>query len=149
MPRPHLPLTGTCRCGAVQVTLTEAPIMTAACHCTGCQKMTGSAYSLTAMVPTPGLEVTGDTVRGGLKGDMLDHRFCPDCLTWMFTRITGMDDMVNVRPVLFDDTTWFSPFIETMVVEKLPWATTPAHHRFDGFPPAADYPALMAAYAAT
>ena len=97
--------------------MTQPPIMTAACHCTGRKKITGSAYSMTAMVSNLSLDVTRESVRGGLKGDMLDHRFCPDCLTWMFTQISDMDDVVNVCPVLFDDTTWFSPFIETMVVE--------------------------------
>ena len=60
-----------------------------------------------------------------------------------------MDDAVNVRPAVFDDTTWFSPFTETMVVAKLPRATTPAHHRFEGVPSPSDDPALMTAYAAT
>jgi hypothetical protein len=90
------------------------PIMTAACHCRGCKKMASSAYSLTVMVPADGFAVTqGETVVGGMHGEQLEHNFCPWCMSWMFTRITGMD-FVNVRPTLLDDASWFRPYIETV-----------------------------------
>ncbi|MGA0541012.1 GFA family protein [Neotabrizicola sp. VNH66] len=143
------PRTGTCRCGATELTVTAPPFMTAACHCDGCRKMAASAFSLTAMVPAAAFRVSrGQTVRGGAKGPQLEHNFCPDCLTWMFTRIVGMEDFLNIRPTMFDEPSWCDPFIETMTAERLSWATTPARHSFTGFPPAADYPALMAAFAA-
>ena len=66
----------------------------------------------------------------------------------MFTRIDGVDDFVNVRPTMFEDTSWFSPFIETMTKEKLAWATAPAGHSFKEFPPMAEYQGLMAEFAA-
>lgn len=144
-----LPMTGKCRCGEVKFEITIEPLMTAACHCTGCQRMSGGAYSLTAMIPVNGFSVTeGDTVVGGLKGPQLHHHFCPSCMTWMFTRIEGVDAFVNVRPTLLEDPSWFSPFIETMTAEKLDWATTPARHRFEGFPAMEEMPDLLAEYAA-
>lgn len=144
-----LPMTGKCRCGDVKFEITIEPLMTAACHCTGCQRMSGGAYSLTAMIPVNGFSVTeGDTVVGGLKGPQLHHHFCPSCMTWMFTRIEGVDAFVNVRPTLLEDPSWFSPFIETMTAEKLDWATTPARHRFEGFPAMEEMPDLLAEYAA-
>ena len=90
-------LTGSCRCGGTRIELSAAPFMTSACHCTGCQKMSASAFSLTAMVPAEAFRVTaGEPVKGGIQGPRLDHYFCPDCKSWMFTRIDGMD-FVNVR----------------------------------------------------
>ena len=59
MPKPDLPMEGSCRCGATRIRITAPPLMTAACHCRGCQKMAASAFSLTAMVPTEGFEVIG------------------------------------------------------------------------------------------
>ena len=142
-----LPQTGRCRCGATEITVTAAPIMTAACHCTGCQRMSASAFSLTAMFPAAAIAVTkGQTVIGGAGSDLLAHHCCPACMTWMFTRITGMD-FVNVRPTMFDVPDWATPFIETMTDESLPWARTPARHRFAGFPPQAEFMGLMEAYA--
>nr|WP_097107911.1 GFA family protein [Hoeflea halophila] len=143
-------MTGKCRCGEVRFQITQSPLMTAACHCTGCQRMSGSAYSLTAMIPVDGFYVIeGDTVVGGLRGPQLHHNFCPSCMTWMFTRIEGVHTFVNVRPTLLEDANWFSPFIETMTVEKLDWATTPAKHSFQGFPAMDEMPDLIAEYAAS
>ena len=77
MPTIALPLTGACRCGRVKIRATKPAFMTAACHCTGCQKMASSAFSLTAMFPADGFEVTeGETVIGGMHGDFLHHNFC-------------------------------------------------------------------------
>ena len=42
---------GQCRCGAVRIEATGAPLATMACHCTGCQRMTGGAYSLSSFYP--------------------------------------------------------------------------------------------------
>ena len=94
MKLPTLPLTGSCRCGDVHVEITIAPLMTAACHCKGCQKMSASAYSLTAMIPVQGFAVTkGVTQRGGIGHGQLNHQFCPRCKTWMFTGIEGIDEL--------------------------------------------------------
>ena len=145
-PSPH---TGTCRCGQTQVEGSAPPVMTSACHCRGCQRMSASAFSLSAMVPTAAFRVTkGTPVKGGAQGPQLDHYFCPECKTWMFTRIVGMDDLVNLRPSLFDVVEWLRPFIETMTAEKLPWATTPARHSYAGFPPVEDFQKLIEAFAA-
>lgn len=141
-------MTGGCRCDRVRFEIREAPLMTSACHCTGCQKMSSSAYSLTAIVPAAGFAVTqGDVVQGGLHGDDARHMFCDHCKTWMFTRIDAYG-FVNVRPTLLDDASWYTPFIETYTSEKLPWATTPARHTYDQFPPPEQYAQLMAEFAA-
>lgn len=142
-----LPLRGQCRCGATTFEVTEAPIMTAACHCTGCKRMSGSSYSLTAMVPVTGFAVTaGEPVLGGARTEGLDHYFCPACMSWLFTRPAGAD-FVNVRPSLLDDMSWFEPFIETMTTAKLPWVSLPVVHSYDGFPAPEDFGPLMADFA--
>jgi hypothetical protein len=123
------------------------PIMTAACHCTGCQRMSASAYSLTAMVPSTGFEVTcGEPVIGGLHGS-IRHFFCPHCKSWMFTRPHGFEQFVNVRPTMLKDPSWFVPFIETYTSEKLPWASTPAVYSFAKFPAMEEFGALMTEFA--
>ena len=143
----NLPWHGGCRCGAVRFAVTMPPLLTMACHCTGCQRMTASAFSLSTAIPTPGFEVTeGEPVLGGLKG-AAHHFFCPACLSWLYTRAEGMDGFVNVRATLLDDPSWFVPFVETWTREKLPWAGTPAWHSFEGFPAMEEFPALLQAFA--
>ena len=51
--------------------------MTAACHCAGCQRMSASAFSLTAMVPAALAVTQGNTVAGGLRGPELEAQFLP------------------------------------------------------------------------
>ena len=138
---------GGCHCGKVQLKVRGRPMMTMACHCTGCQKMTASAFSLSSLYPEDKVEVSGlEPVIGGLHGD-LRHFFCPHCLSWMFTRFDGMGPFVNVRSTMLDDAAGFTPFIETCVSEKLPWVQTPARHSYTQFPPMEDFPRLMGEFA--
>ena len=148
MPKPDLPLEGGCRCGQVRFRIDAAPLITMACHCRGCQQMTASAFSLSALVPAAAFALTaGEPVVGGLHGPTR-HLFCPWCMSWVFTRPEGADGLVNVRATLLDDVAWFSPYMETFTQEKLPWASTPAVRSFEGFPALKDYDELLKAYAA-
>ena len=149
MTRLKLPLDGSCRCGKVKIRISAPPMITMACHCTGCQRMSGSAYSLSAAIPTEGFAVVeGEPVVAGASAEA-GHHFCPDCMTWMFTRPEGLDFFVNVRPTMLDDTGWYSPFIETYTSEKLTWATTPAVHSYEKFPAMEDFEPLIGAYMAS
>ena len=139
---------GGCRCGQVRFRISAPPLITMACHCTGCQKMTSSAFSLSVLTPAAGFAVTeGEPVLGGLHG-ATRHFFCPHCKSWMFTRPDGAEHLVNVRTTLLDDPSGLEPYMETMTAEKLPWASTPAVESFEGFPPVEAYAPMMAAFAA-
>ena len=143
-----LPWEGGCRCGQVRLRIDAPPLLTMACHCTGCQRMSASAFSLSVAIPSNGFAVTqGEPVIGGLHAAPARHYFCPFCMSWMFTRVDGMDTFVNVRATMLDDATWFAPFIEAYTSEKLPWATTPAVHSFEAFPAIEDFAGLIAEYA--
>lgn len=139
---------GGCRCGEVRVRVSAPPIMTSACHCTGCQRMSSSAYSLSAMFPSASFAVTrGTPVLGGLRKGT-HHMFCASCKSWMFTRPEGMDAFVNLRTTMLDDTSGLEPFVETYISEKLAWTKPTAERTYDTFPDEAAYPELLAAYAA-
>lgn len=142
----RLPIEGACRCGQVRMRITAPPLVTIACHCTGCQRMSSSAYSLSVAFPSESFSVVaGDPVIGGLHGP-LQHFFCPYCMSWMFTRPPGMDWFVNVRATLLEQADRFAPFVETCTKEKLPWATTPAIHSYESFPSMEDIPRLIEGY---
>lgn len=142
---------GGCRCGKLRFRVTRPPIIAAACHCRGCQRMTASAFSLSVAIPDEGFAITaGEPVIGG-KQEMegLIHFFCGYCMSWVFTRFPAiMGDFVNVRSTMLDDPSGTEPFIETCTTEKLDWASTPAEHSYEGFPPMDDFPKLLEAYAA-
>lgn len=92
------------------------------------------------------LVVAGAPILGGLNRDM--HFFCPRCLSWMFTRLIGMEWFVNVRAPMLDDHHWVEPFVETFTAEKLAWASTPAKHSFEGVPELSAYEELIREFAA-
>lgn len=141
-----LPMTGGCRCGKVRFRIDAAPLLTMVCHCTGCQKMTASAYSTTVMVPSEGFAViAGEPVIGGLHGERSRHHHCDWCKSWLFTRIEARG-FVNVRATMLDDASWFAPFIENYTSEMLAWAKVPAAHSYEKFPPKEEYPGLLAEF---
>ena len=148
MSKLELPADGQCRCGDVRIRLSAQPILTMACHCKGCQRMSSSAFSLSAAIPTNGFEVIrGQPVLGGLRNPELQHYFCAQCMTWMFTRF--LPEFVNVRVTMLEDASWFSPFVETWTKAKLPWVTTPAVYGYAEFPPMEDFAKLTAEFAKT
>jgi len=141
----NLPWEGGCRCGQVRLKVTAPPILTLACHCVGCQKMSASAFSATALLPAEGLTVTGgEPVIGGLHG-MHKQWYCPHCKSWLYTKVEGTP-VVGLRATMLDDPGWFSPFIETMTSEKLSWATTTALHRFEKGPTMDEFANLTKLY---
>jgi len=147
MTAPTLPAEGGCRCGAIRVRITALPLLTAACHCTGCQHMTASAFSITVTVPTPGFElVTGEPVIGGLHGEQIRHFHCDHCKSWVFTRVEPDMGFVNVRATMLDEIGWFEPFVEFWTSEKLPWVTLPTVHSYAGQPAMEEFGPLVAEY---
>ena len=145
----ELPCEGSCRCGQVRLKISAKPLLTMACHCTGCQRMTAGPYSLSAAIPSQGFEVTeGEPVIGGLHGDTIHHYFCPHCMSWLFTKLEGVDWFVNIRATMLNDVSWFTPFMETWTSEKLPWVTTPAKHSYAALPAMEEYEGLIGEYMA-
>ncbi|MEO5866591.1 MAG: GFA family protein [Sphingomonas sp.] len=143
-----LPMTGGCRCDNVRFEITAPPLLTMVCHCTGCQRMTGSAYSTTLAAPSDRFTVTkGSTVIGGLHGDQSRHHHCDQCKSWLFTRIEPDMGFVNVRATMLDDTGWYAPLVESYTSEALSWAATGARHSYPQFPPMHAYQGLIAEFA--
>lgn len=139
--------TGSCRCGQLRFEVSGPALITSACHCVGCQKMSASAFSLSAMYPAAAFSITdGNPVIGGMHAEPI-HHFCPNCMTWVYTTFSAMPDLVNIRATMFDAPSDLVPFIETCTGEKLPWATTPARHSFEHFPDPSDFPALLEEFA--
>ena len=139
---------GQCRCGATRIEASGAPLVTMACHCTGCQRMTGGAFSLSSFYPADRFTVTqGETVRGGV-GTGPDHEFCPKCMTWMFTLAKQIEGFVNVRSTMFDDAALHRPYLETYRAEAVPGVSSGAPRSYESFPEESEFPQLITAYSA-
>jgi hypothetical protein len=139
---------GGCRCGKVRFEVAGSPLLTMACHCTGCQRMTASAFSLSEGHQLSVFRVTaGEAVIGGVHGETR-HYHCDYCKSWLYTIPQGVPDFVNVRTTMFDDPFRDPPFVETYKAEGLPWAQTGATRTFDQLPAMDEWPSLMQQYAA-
>ena len=139
---------GGCRCGKVRFEVTGSPMLTMACHCTGCQRMTASAFSLSEAYSPPQFRlVEGEVVIGGIHGPA-HHYHCDYCKSWIYTDPGKDAGFVNLRSTMFDDPIQEPPFAETYTSEGLSWATTGAVHSFGKFPPMELWPNLIQDYAA-
>jgi hypothetical protein len=145
----RLPWDGGCRCGELRVRVTKPPLLSGACHCAGCRKMSASAFSLTLTLPADGFEVVaGEPVLGGTHHPQQHHFHCPRCKSWVFTRAEGFDWFVNLRATMLDDHGWFAPFVDLWSREKLAWAETHAPRVYGTTPDMSEWEALMADFAA-
>lgn len=144
----NLPWDASCLCARVKMRVSAAPLIAMACHCTGCQKLTSSAYSMTLMIPGDGFAVLeGETVLGALQREQSQHHYCAFCKSWLYTTSPMLGGLVNFRPTMLADARWVVPYIESWVSEKLPGVVTGAKHSFAQFPAREQYPDLMAGFA--
>jgi hypothetical protein len=123
---PELPLTGGCGCGAVRWELTELPTAIGYCHCTRCQRRTGTAASLNATVNPAALRVIQgeEHIRrwkpegGGAKS------FCSQCgsALWAGPPSGGA---YAVRLGSFDEDPGLVPSYRQFVAYAAPWEPIP------------------------
>ena len=134
---------GGCRCGKVRFEVSGEPLITLACHCTGCQHMTASAFSLSEGYSADAFRLTlGQTVIGGIRGGTRHHH-CDDCKSWLYTEPEGVEGYLNVRSTMFDKPRKEPPFVECYLSEALPWARIDAAHGYDKFPAMEEWPGLI------
>ena len=78
-----MPVTGQCHCGQIAYEALVDPERVTICHCTDCQRLTGTAYRVTVPAPTASFRVLRGTVttyvKTGSSGRQRVHGFCPQC----------------------------------------------------------------------
>jgi hypothetical protein len=98
-PTPADPLTGGCGCGAVRMAISRPFVDAGYCHCQRCQRRTGTAASLNAMVPADGFAVVagGEHVRTWRLEDGAPKAFCERCGGALYAGDPTVDELVTVR----------------------------------------------------
>ncbi|ABV36125.1 glutathione-dependent formaldehyde-activating, GFA [Shewanella sediminis HAW-EB3] len=74
--------TASCNCGQLSLTTMGEPKRVSVCHCTACQKRTGSAFGVQVRFPVESVEFVGRSKsyrRIGDSGSSICFHFCPDC----------------------------------------------------------------------
>jgi len=105
-------IAGACLCGSVRYDCSEEPLMTVVCHCTHCQKQTGTSFSVLVAVPEKALKITGSTKAfqdTGGSGKPVSRHFCPDCGSPIFSKVAALPDRLFLKAGTLDDTSWLEP----------------------------------------
>ncbi|WP_427981814.1 GFA family protein [Agarivorans sp.] len=122
------PIKGSCQCGNVQYELLEPPLMVVACHCKECQKLSTSAFSITAMVKTDSVQFHGEMKtwsRVADSGNTNGAKFCPTCGNRIYHFDPNEPDKLKLKPSNLSDTSIINPTVHVWVSEKQDWYQIP------------------------
>jgi hypothetical protein len=123
-----LPLTGGCLCGGVRYEVTEPLVAAGYCHCTRCQRRTGSAAAVSALVAPGSLYVTAGEglIRAYDPGDGgFLKEFCSACGGALWARHPTEPDPRLVRMGTFDADPGIRPSYRQFVAYAAPWEPIP------------------------
>lgn len=122
------PIEGSCQCGAVRYQLLSAPLLVMACHCKECQKLSTSAFSITAVVDADAVEFEGEMVewrRTADSGNINGAKFCPTCGNRIYHFNPEDPGKIKLKPSNLSDTSIIKPTAHVWVSEKQDWFNIP------------------------
>jgi hypothetical protein len=126
------PVEGGCDCRALRYQLHSAPLFVHCCHCRWCQRETGTAFALNAMIEAERVsllcgapEVVATPSNSG-KGQLISR--CPVCRIALWSNYAGAGQAVHfVRVGTLDEPDRFPPDIHIFTSTKQPWVILPAN----------------------
>ena len=126
------PLTGGCLCGGVRYEVTEPLVSASYCHCTRCQRRTGTAASVQARIVPGSLRVVAgeELVREWAPPDGWPKAFCSACGSALWSRSPEDPDLRSIRMGSFDEDPGIRPSYRQFVAYAAAWEPVPD----DGLP---------------
>jgi hypothetical protein len=122
-------LTGGCLCGKVRYSVTQTMrFRSYACHCTDCQRRSGSAFGIQQSVLSADLTVDGEILRGEHvqpSGAIAGIYACKACLTRVYTDNNARPGIANLRAGTLDSSPSMVPAAHLWVQSKQPWVVIP------------------------
>ena len=125
---------GGCTCRFVRYRMTGGPLFVHCCHCTWCQRETGTAFALNAMIEADRVQLLSGEVQrvhtpsASGKGQKISR--CPKCFVAVWSNYAGAGDAVHfVRVGTLDHPGRFPPDIHIYTSTKQPWVVLPAGAR--------------------
>jgi hypothetical protein len=125
---------GGCSCRAVRYALLARPLIVHCCHCRWCQRESGAAFALNALIESDRLalqcgrpELVPTPSESG-KGQRVAR--CPTCRVALWSHYSGLGDVMSfVRVGTLDDPDRFPPDVHIYTESKQPWVVLPAGAR--------------------
>jgi hypothetical protein len=125
-------LTGSCLCGGVRFELAEPPVSAGYCHCTRCQKRTGTAASAQARIVPGSMRITSgeDLIRAFEPEHGFPKAFCSACGSALWSLHPDTRDVAGIRMSAFDQDPGVRPSYRQYVAYAAEWEPIPD----DGLP---------------
>jgi hypothetical protein len=125
-------LTGGCLCGGVRYELTEPPVGASYCHCTRCQRRTGTSASAQARVASGSVRVLSgeELVRVYEPPEGFGKAFCSACGSALWSVDPNGGEIWSVRLGTFDEDPGVRPAYRQFTAYAVPWEPIPD----DGLP---------------
>lgn len=124
------PLEGGCDCRRIRYRMLAPPLIVHACHCRWCQRESGTAFALNAMIESDRVESLGeepvliDTPSASGKGQRIAR--CPHCHLAVWSHYAGAGPLLRfVRVGTLDDPDALPPDVHIFTSSKQPWLTLP------------------------
>lgn len=124
------PLAGGCTCRAVRYEIASPPLIVHCCHCRWCQRETGTAFALNAVIEADRVTVTGGTPEivhtpsASGRGQAISR--CPTCRVAVWSNYSGAGDAFRfVRVGSLDEPDRLPPDIHIYTSTKQPWVVIP------------------------
>lgn len=124
------PIEGSCQCGQVTYKLFKPPQKVIACHCTECQKLSTSPFSVTALVASKDIVFQGELKewsRSSDSGNKNNAKFCPTCGNRIYHYNPAEPETIKLKlkPINLSDASIFEPSAHIWVSEKQSWYQIP------------------------
>jgi hypothetical protein len=129
---PELPLTGGCGCGSVRFEVAAPLVAANYCHCTRCQRRSGTAGSANAQPKRGSFRLLAgeEKLRAWRPEDGWEKLFCEKCGSAMFSRDPEDHDRMSIRMGAFDADPGIRPSVRQFVAYAASWEPIPD----DGLP---------------
>ena len=122
------PIKGSCQCGGVTYQLLSEPKIILACHCKECQKLSTSAFSITAIVDASQVAFRGEMAewrRTADSGNVSVAKFCPGCGNRLYHFNSEEPHKLKLKPSSLSDTSIIQPMAHIWVSQKQDWYIIP------------------------
>ena len=128
--------TGGCLCGAIRYEFDRDKVISSGhCHCTDCQKATGSGKATILFIPADELSLSGEyKVYSvvGTDGSYVSRGFCPECGSPIISYTAEQPEIKFIKAGSLDDPSWVEAEASYWESSAHPW--DPVNPALPSFP---------------
>lgn len=112
-----------CGCGQLRAEAKGDPLRVNLCHCTECQRRTGSPFGIGAWYPKPDVRITGDhkTFTRRIEDRTVSNHFCPNCGGNVLWEASKREGLIAIAVGMFGDPDFPPPSRSIFEEAKHPW----------------------------